>query len=201
MQRNNSCKHLKRKAKRTRCVLEFLAGGIWASFMILPLVLPVPEANALESVPAAPLMTCAVEAEKEMETVLYDVPLDDELQFFIIQECEEHHIEPEIILAMIERESAFTPDIVGDNGNSFGLMQIQPKWHYQRMADLDCTDLLDPQQNVTVGIDLLSELVDRYEGDIAKALTAYNQGSFKGTVSEYAKTVIEKAGEMDVLHG
>lgn len=201
MQRNNSYKRLKRKAKRTRCVLEFLAGGIWASFMILPLVLPVPEVNALESVPAAPLMTCAVEAEMENEPVLYDVPLDDELQLFIIQECEEHHIEPEIILAMIERESQFTADIVGDNGNSFGYLQIQPRWHYQRMLDLDCTNLLDPQQNVTVGIDLLSDLVDRYEGNIAKALTAYNQGSFKGTVSEYAKAVLEKAGEIDVLHG
>ena len=46
---------------------------------------------------------------------------------------------------------------MGDVHESFGLMQIQPKWHEDRMRRLGVTDLLDPEQNVRVGADLLSE--------------------------------------------
>lgn len=127
---------------------------------------------------------------------LYDVPLDKELQLHIIQTCEEHHIDPAIVMAMIYRESRFRADAVGDGGNSLGLMQIQPRWHSGRMEKLGCGDLLDPYQNVVVGIDYLAESVERYDGDVAKALVAYNQGHFKGTVTAYAKSVLDMAGEL-----
>lgn len=125
--------------------------------------------------------------------VLYDVPLEDELQLFIISECESKNVDPAVVLSMIYRESRFTADVIGDNGNSFGYMQIQPRWWYGKMADLGCTDLLDGKQNVTVGIDILADLLERYEGDYSKALTAYNTGAFRGTVTEYANAVIVKA--------
>ena len=127
---------------------------------------------------------------------LYDVPLDAELQFRIIGLCEERDIDPAIVMAMIWKESRFHADSVGDGGNSLGLMQIQPRWHSKRMEKLGCTDLLDPHQNVVVGIDYLAESIRRYDGDVAKALVAYNQGSYKGTVTAYAKSVLEKAEEM-----
>ena len=117
--------------------------------------------------------------EKTAEPVIkfyYDVPLDYELQDFITQICEEHHIDPAVVIAMIKRESGFQADAIGDGGNSLGLMQIQPYWHKARMDRLGCTDLLDPYQNVTVGVDLLAYLIDSYGGDVGKALTAYNQG-------------------------
>lgn len=106
----------------------------------------------------------------------YDVPLDDELQFFIINVCEEHHIDPAVVMAVIDTESDFDADAVGDNGASFGLMQIQERWHRERMDKLGVTNLLDPYQNVTVGIDYLTELLDSYDGDMTKALMAYNAG-------------------------
>lgn len=127
---------------------------------------------------------------------LYDVPLDAELQFHIIGLCEERDIDPAIVMAMIWKESRFHADSVGDGGNSLGLMQIQPRWHSKRMEKLGCTDLLDPHQNVVVGIDYLAESIRRYDGDVAKALVAYNQGSYKGTVTAYAKSVLAKAEEM-----
>lgn len=127
---------------------------------------------------------------------LYDVPLDAELQFHIIGLCEEHHIDPAIVMAMIWKESRFHADSVGDGGNSLGLMQIQPRWHSKRMEKLGCTDLLDPHQNVMVGIDYLAEQLDRFDGDIAKALVGYNQYTYKGTVTAYAKSVLEKAEEL-----
>ena len=112
---------------------------------------PIPEEVPEEPVP--------VEPSPEVKTVLvYDVPLDLELQLHIIQVCEDYHIAPSIVIAMIERETQFDADAIGDNCHSFGLMQIQQKWHQKRMDKLGVTDLMDPYQNVLVGIDYLAEL-------------------------------------------
>ena len=137
--------------------------------------------------------------ETEPPVILYDVPLDEELQIHIIETAEEYGIDPAIIFAMAYRESTYNPNIIGDGGNSYGLMQVQPRWHSERMERLGCLDLLDPVQNVTVAIDYLSEMLDWYDGDIAKALVAYNQGSYKGTITSYAKAVLETAEELEVI--
>ena len=135
-------------------------------------------------------------APMEDLVMVYDVPLDTELQKHIIQTCEEYHIDPAIVMAMIWRESGFRADAVGDGGNAFGLMQIWPYWHGGRMERLGCTDLLDPYQNVVVGIDYLAENTRRYDGDVAKALVAYNQGSYYETITGYALDVLEMAEEL-----
>lgn len=143
-------------------------------------------------------ITETIEAEPAAEptTKFYDVPLSEELQLHIFTLCEQYGIDPAVVVAQIYRESTYNPDCIGDGGASFGLMQIQPRWHSGRMAALGCTDLLDPFQNVTVGIDYLAECFGRY-GDIACALTAYNQGSYKGVVNNYARNVLATAEELE----
>lgn len=144
-------------------------------------------------------ITEPVEVEQpvtEPTVALYDVPLDEDIQLYIIGLCEEKHIDPAVVVAMIGRESNYNEHALGDGGNAYGLMQVQPRWHYDRMMRLDCMNLYSPYQNIAVGVDFLEELLDRYDGDIAKALTAYNQGSYKGTVSNYAKGVLEAAEEL-----
>lgn len=137
----------------------------------------------------------------EPPVVLFDVPLDAELQLHIIDEAEEHGIDPAIVMAMAYRESTYRTDAIGDNGDSYGLLQVQPRWHYERMQKLGCTDLLDPYQNVTVAIDYLAEQINHYGGDLAKGLTAYNRGSFNGTVTQYAKTVLAHAEQINNERG
>lgn len=117
-----------------------------------------------------------VEGNEEINKVSYfDVPLSEDLQDHIFRECEKYNVDPAIVVAMIERESTFRESVVGDNGNSFGLMQIQPRWHKARMERLGCHNLLDPYQNVTVGVDLLAELINMGRG-LDWALMAYNGG-------------------------
>lgn len=154
-------------------------------------------------VPAAttqPATTATAPAQTTIATqppmILYDVPLSTEMQLFIINYAESHGIAPAIIFAMIWRESSFDASAIGDGGESFGLMQIQPKWNMELMEQLNCMDLLDPYQNVMVGISVLAYQRDRYDGDIAKAIVSYNQGHFYGTVTQYAKDVLAKAEEL-----
>lgn len=131
--------------------------------------------------------------------VQYPCPLDLELQIYIADLCEERHISPAIIMAMCDVESDYRADLVGDNGQSYGLMQIMRMWHEDRIAELGVVDLLDPYQNVTVGIDYLDELIDLGNG-LEWALMCYNGGfayanelAASGVVSGYAQEVIEQA--------
>lgn len=64
------------------------------------------------------------------------------------------------------------------------------------MERLGCLDLLDPYQNVTVAVDLMGELMNRY-GDVSVALTVYNRGHWPGYVTEYAMVVMQYAEELN----
>lgn len=142
------------------------------------------------------IVTKNVEDSETIEKY-YDVPISEDLQSYIFSLCEESGIDPTIIISMIKAESNFDSSAIGDNGNSKGLMQIQSRWHQNRMDRLGCTDLLDPYQNVTVGVDLLSELIDKGNG-VEWALMAYNGGikyandnAASGTVSKYVSKVMD----------
>lgn len=159
---------------------------------------PTTMATTEETTEATQESTEAETTATEPSVTLYDVPLDAELQLHIIHEAEKVGIDPAIIMAMAYRESSYNPNAVGDNGESFGLLQIQPKWHHERMKKLGCTDLFDPYQNVTVAIDYLCEMLNRY-GSIEKALVGYNQGSYSGTITRYARTIMALAEELQVI--
>lgn len=101
-------------------------------------------------------------------------------------------LDSRIIKALIEEESGWLASAEGDNGKSIGLMQIQERWHKKRMKRLGVTDLYDPQQNITVGCDILSELLNKY-GNYKDALSIYNSGNtYDGR--QYAERIIKNAG-------
>lgn len=138
-----------------------------------------------------------VEVEVE-ETAYFDVPLSEDLQDYIFELCEKYSVDPAIVIAMIERESNYKAGALGDRGNSHGLMQIQPRWNQARMNKLNCQNLLDPYQNVTVGVDLLGELFGKGK-TVEWVLMAYNGGESyanrkakAGEVSDYAKYVLAR---------
>lgn len=115
------------------------------------------------------------ETIEEEQTMYFDIPLDQSIQDHIFKESERYGIDPVLVIAIIDKESDFRPHVVGDSGRSYGLMQIQARWHEERMKSLDCMDLLDPYQNITVGIDYLAELFESGKS-IEWVLMAYNGG-------------------------
>lgn len=132
----------------------------------------------------------------------YDIPLSEDLQDHIFEVCEEYNVDSDLVVSMIRKESTYTADAIGDNGRSFGLMQIQPRWHSARMAELGCNDLLDPYQNVTVGVDIIAELLEKDKGT-SWALMAYNGGeryanklAKSGKISDYASLVMSWSNDI-----
>jgi len=83
-----------------------------------------------------------------------------------------HGVDPGLVLAVVDVESAFRPDAVSPKG-ALGLMQLMPA-----TADaLGVTDPFDPAQNLDAGARHLRALLLAHDGDLEKALAAYNAGS------------------------
>lgn len=120
-----------------------------------------------------------------------DIPLDYDTQAFLRSACEESGVEYELALAVIRKETEYR-NIAGDGGDSVGYMQVQEKWHGERMERLGVTDLSDPYSNFRVGCDYLAELLDKYP--LEEALTAYNRGT--PGKSQYAQTVLRYMEEL-----
>ena len=116
------------------------------------------------------------EPEPEPEIDVYPVNLDADLQRYIIETCEEYMINPSIIIAMCFYESSFNADAIGDNGECMGLMGISPRWCWPEMEKLNCPDMKDPYQNVTVGIDIFAKKLAKYDENTEMALMSYNAG-------------------------
>ena len=150
-------------------------------------------------------------ATKETTTekvIYYDIPLSKELQDYTRKICEEYgNVDETLVYALIKQESNFRVEALGDNGKSKGLMQIQEIWHKERMKKLGVDSLMTAKGNIRVGIDILSEKIDKYD-DLGKALTAYNAGDggaykyyfSKGIyANDYAKKIIKNKDKFKML--
>lgn len=112
----------------------------------------------------------------DYEVYYFDVPLSHNLQKYIYEICADEEIPVTLIMAMIEHESQFNPEVVSDT-NDYGLMQLNICVHEDLEANYRTADLLNPYQNVFCGVKVISGYYAKY-GDCAKALMAYNMGEY-----------------------
>lgn len=105
---------------------------------------------------------------------LLDIQLNEDLQQFTYYLCNEYGIEYSLVIALIERESGFKSDAIGD-GVNYGLMQIHKINHSWLSEELGITDFLEPYQNIQAGVYMLCELFKKYE-NTNQVLMAYNCG-------------------------
>jgi soluble lytic murein transglycosylase-like protein len=89
-----------------------------------------------------------------------------------------HGLDPELVLAVVTVESGFRPEAVSPKGAQ-GLMQLMPT----TAQALGVQDAFDPAANLDGGTRHLRDLIALYDGDVAKALAAYNAGA--GAVSRH----------------
>lgn len=139
---------------------------------------------------------------EEEPNIMYDVPFDEDFQSHVHDLSTEADIDPHIVFAVIWQESKYDANAIGDEGRSYGLMQIQGNLYGEKIDELGITRLIDPYQNVIVGVSILSDLIERYEGHIEMALIAYNTGvtgAYRNFFSEgvysneYSQSVMNQA--------
>ena len=78
---------------------------------------------------------------------------------------------PQLVLAVIDVESAFDPFAVSYAG-AIGLMQVMPFWPNQ--LGLETKDLIDVELNIRMGTSILAYYMEREKGDYRRALARYN---------------------------
>lgn len=82
-----------------------------------------------------------------------------------------HGVDPGLVESVIRAESAFNPTAVSRAG-ARGLMQLMPK----TAIALGVRDSFNPRENIEGGVRHLRYLLDRYPGNVALAVAAYNAG-------------------------
>lgn len=99
----------------------------------------------------------------------------------IVRESEKYGFDPVFILAVIQNESRFNPEMRGMH-TEIGLMQVKPTtaaWVAQKMKVKYQGEqtLLDPVGNIKIGIAFMAMLRDQFDSHSRLYISAYNMGA------------------------
>lgn len=124
--------------------------------------------------PPAPKVKPNVEVSAEYMAIPANRAYED-----IIQEAAaEYDLDPNLIRAVMQAESAFHPFAVSRAGAE-GLMQLMP----ELANEMSVSNSFDPRENIMGGAKYLKRLLDYHNGNIDLALASYNAGP--GNVQRY----------------
>lgn len=111
----------------------------------------------------------------------------------------EYDICPELLMALIERESSGKAN--AENGSCKGLCQVSEKWHKDRMEKLGVDNIFDPEGNIRLCADYLVELGAEYQ-DIAIVLGFYHgEKNPEMKISNYTASILERSETLERAHG
>jgi soluble lytic murein transglycosylase-like protein len=136
---------------------------------------PEPQPSARTESNAKPVMAAAASAKA------FD------LEEAVAEASGKHYIDPDLIRSIIRQESGGKVHARSNKGAQ-GLMQLMP----DTAAKLGVKNAYDGTANVDAGTRYFRDLLERYNGDMIKALAAYNAGphrvdQYKG-VPPYSET-------------
>lgn len=98
----------------------------------------------------------------------------------IMAAADKYGVPPNLLATMMHKESSGRVDAVSPKG-ARSLMQLMPDTFTGMGYALEDIDV--PSVNIDAGAKYLSQMIDKYQGDVPKALAAYNAGP--GNVDKY----------------
>jgi soluble lytic murein transglycosylase len=127
----------------------------------------------------AGLLLAFLVANGTFDSAIRELTLPLRHEDVIRQQAKEKDVDAALIAAVIYSESKFSDQT--SSAGARGLMQITPEAaeyieNQSGGTTFKLSDLSDPELNIRYGTFLLRELLDRYDGDEAAALAAYNAG-------------------------
>jgi len=120
-------------------------------------------------IPAADL--ASVEPEDTFPALRLLTPASGPYGELIRAAAQKHGLDERLITRLIATESNFNPKAVSRR-QALGLMQLLP----QTAAQYSVANAFDPAQNIEGGAHYLKDLLEKYSGNLALALAAYNAG-------------------------
>ncbi len=98
----------------------------------------------------------------------------------IYEAARRHELNPRLVAAVVQAESAFDPEAVSPKGAS-GLLQLMPATAGR--FGLEPGGIFDPDRNLEAGVRYLKWLSERFDGELSLILAGYNAG--EATVDRY----------------
>ena len=145
------------------------------AFFMLPPLPASPPLIPMQNARGPELADAPFEAAYIAQPGLYCDPVPEtELAPIVLDTAQREGLDPRLLTAVIQQESAFRPCAVSQKGAQ-GLMQLMPATAEQ----FGVKDSFDIQENIGAGAKLLKGLLTRYTGDLSLALGAYNAGPGK----------------------
>ncbi len=155
----------RRIARRRRMRTAVLAAAMSSAPLARPMI---------SLLPPQPKAEPHVDVSAEFVAIPADEAYDD-----IIQEAATmFDMDPHLIHAVMQAESAFHPYVVSRAGAE-GLMQLMP----ELSNEMGVGDAFDPRENIIGGVRYLKRLLDFHKGSLDLALASYNAGP--GNVERY----------------
>lgn len=126
------------------------------------------------------ILDAAEAAQPQQVKQTWYVPLTGEELDVLLETCEAGCIDPTIAFGLIQVESNFRADALNERSGCYGYCQLNPQYFPTGLS---------PADNIRTGIEYLAYQLERYDGDLEAALTAYNAGYDTGDRT-YAEQVI-----------
>ncbi len=125
------------------------------------------EKTAAASVPAGKITHGNIQGNKFQETGLES---DGTFSGMVAAAAEKYQVDPKLISAVAEVESGGNQDAVSSAG-AVGVMQLMPG-----TAEALGVNPYDKEQNIEGGAKYLRQMLDDFDGDVRRAVAAYNAG-------------------------
>lgn len=205
--------------------MEYIEKGLSVVFIAVLLALfifsMVDRDDTSEYEPVAPVQEPEEENTGELEVVdrteVYTVEEEPPFSFWIdpsipleVQDAAHYYgdiynISPQFLEAIAWKESRYDPTV--EAKGCIGLMQINERWHLDRMERLEVNHdgLYTVNGSMAVAADYLAELFEAYE-DPAVVLMVYNGDSSVdeyiagGEASEYATSILEMTRDLEIRY-
>lgn len=111
---------------------------------------------------------------------VYKLRYPTEYEEFVLKYSNMYDVDEYLVYSIIRSESNYTKDAVSKKG-AIGLMQIMPDtgmWVAEKLEIENFTseDLFDTEKNIMIGVWYFKYLLDKFNGEVSLAVTAYNAG-------------------------